>query len=952
MDRRCTISSQRSPLAGLAALQALPPLPKSKTTRPYLASRVIKISESGGNCSIAEPMRAGGLISRQRSRRSTCTAGLQALKALPGSPPNIFRLLENLNSDCVLLSCAIMSRSASIEKIRLIVTQSEKDVRAATQAMSPIGDGSFDSNRAEFGFKSLEELPAIVVAARHAQSTVDFGALAVSLTPLASALFMYSQELTGPAGCAAIAAACRDSDCAEALSEVVSEFSTAFDPWFEVLESLRLKDAKEGEIPEGLVPKLYSPVPLAVAPFPLVLEALNGGPQNGASSSIENLILCKAAMQNFLKLAVGSTKIIVDSYNLHSCYQAELSDLRDGLFTNNDIHCKLLPWVNDAVLLLTAASAALEARNVVYDPPSGPSLAYWCSIYMMFIRYYIFDMPEAGEGPPRTAEIQRQPERLSRLLAMPNFANAFIAAQEKCCVLSDGSERMVNLTRSALIYGSKSAYAVALIIINEDVLEPQTAVPPEWQENVNVILAPDTWDKLLASSVAFRETAVALGDTLEASDRARALGAAIMTALLAMYASGSELCSRPRTERLDADFVVAALGSLAIAWNTDAAIFEPGISPSEGFVCYMCDCIKYALERFNVVQVQVGSSSSNNSTAAQMARVLNAVSVVEGLSCMAGSMFATLKTHVEEQHTGSEDCSFEVAIDILNAVKSISYTTVLMYERLLVDLDVKDHGFAAMAALQAVHATLAAARAFATLDWSLSTHHISQDTLNSLPNLLILSTVQLSHMLTAVVERQPGVTVTLDDASLAGLALNIFATMDVITRSNSEAFSDAQNRVLADFISYRVDLPYVFQQLVWMVATIDSKVGLSEYINCPEPGAGALFAVAMRWRGNGADSLHASQALVVAQLAGTTQGNAVSEESRKRRLRALATLPCACPGCCRVRRPGESTLPSKRCSGCLVSRYCSAECQREAWKDHKPGCRLIAAERDSSGGGA
>ena len=33
--------------------------------------------------------------------------------------------------------------------------------------------------------------------------------------------------------------------------------------------------------------------------------------------------------------------------------------------------------------------------------------------------------------------------------------------------------------------------------------------------------------------------------------------------------------------------------------------------------------------------------------------------------------------------------------------------------------------------------------------------------------------------------------------------------------------------------------------------------------------------------------------------------------------------------------------PQKRCSGCMVTYYCSKECQQLHWNDHRSGCRML-----------
>jgi hypothetical protein len=55
---------------------------------------------------------------------------------------------------------------------------------------------------------------------------------------------------------------------------------------------------------------------------------------------------------------------------------------------------------------------------------------------------------------------------------------------------------------------------------------------------------------------------------------------------------------------------------------------------------------------------------------------------------------------------------------------------------------------------------------------------------------------------------------------------------------------------------------------------------------------------------------------------------------------------CNNPACGHVSGPTDVQLVSGRscmCAGCLTARYCGRDCQRAAWKQHKPVCKALAA---------
>jgi hypothetical protein len=55
---------------------------------------------------------------------------------------------------------------------------------------------------------------------------------------------------------------------------------------------------------------------------------------------------------------------------------------------------------------------------------------------------------------------------------------------------------------------------------------------------------------------------------------------------------------------------------------------------------------------------------------------------------------------------------------------------------------------------------------------------------------------------------------------------------------------------------------------------------------------------------------------------------------------------CNNPACRIISGPTEVQLVSGRsciCAGCQTARYCGRDCQRAAWKQHKPVCKALAA---------
>ena len=55
---------------------------------------------------------------------------------------------------------------------------------------------------------------------------------------------------------------------------------------------------------------------------------------------------------------------------------------------------------------------------------------------------------------------------------------------------------------------------------------------------------------------------------------------------------------------------------------------------------------------------------------------------------------------------------------------------------------------------------------------------------------------------------------------------------------------------------------------------------------------------------------------------------------------------CNNPACVNISGPTELQQVSGRsciCAGCRTARYCGRECQRQAWRQHKPVCKALAA---------
>ncbi len=66
-----------------------------------------------------------------------------------------------------------------------------------------------------------------------------------------------------------------------------------------------------------------------------------------------------------------------------------------------------------------------------------------------------------------------------------------------------------------------------------------------------------------------------------------------------------------------------------------------------------------------------------------------------------------------------------------------------------------------------------------------------------------------------------------------------------------------------------------------------------------------------------------------------------------------AARRCCHMGCTNLAGGSEAELPTKRCSGCSMARFCSEECSQAAWRaGHKQVCRLLASQASMAAGDA
>jgi hypothetical protein len=110
----------------------------------------------------------------------------------------------------------------------------------------------------------------------------------------------------------------------------------------------------------------------------------------------------------------------------------------------------------------------------------------------------------------------------------------------------------------------------------------------------------------------------------------------------------------------------------------------------------------------------------------------------------------------------------------------------------------------------------------------------------------------------------------------------------------------------------------------------------------------ASHAPQLAQAGSEADWQEVSACLQAAALAARRVPG--SQEERRwllQREAALATRPCANLGCTNIAVSSEGKLKGLRCAGCATVRYCCIPRARADWPQHKPACRLLAAERSA-----
>jgi hypothetical protein len=63
-------------------------------------------------------------------------------------------------------------------------------------------------------------------------------------------------------------------------------------------------------------------------------------------------------------------------------------------------------------------------------------------------------------------------------------------------------------------------------------------------------------------------------------------------------------------------------------------------------------------------------------------------------------------------------------------------------------------------------------------------------------------------------------------------------------------------------------------------------------------------------------------------------------------------LGCSNVSCCSMAGRSETATAKQLCTRCRVARYCSSECQKAHWEEHRGPCRRIAADAAAAAGGA
>ena len=54
-------------------------------------------------------------------------------------------------------------------------------------------------------------------------------------------------------------------------------------------------------------------------------------------------------------------------------------------------------------------------------------------------------------------------------------------------------------------------------------------------------------------------------------------------------------------------------------------------------------------------------------------------------------------------------------------------------------------------------------------------------------------------------------------------------------------------------------------------------------------------------------------------------------------------MPAICASC----NMGPTEVTLKKCNRCKLSKYCSVQCQKDNWKEHKFACSIIASQQTS-----